>query len=139
MTPEPNDSREAEYSARFRAECGEQTMADLRKIIRETPEAFWVLLPAEEKLALLRAAPRVAGAWTEHLALNGRAWKRLDARYGEAAAVFDSSDDGRPWWRAVTEDCAVNYAPTFAEAIAAAEASLLARGWTLTPEPAGDR
>lgn len=99
------------------------------------PVDFWRSLSPAQALALLKAAPRVAGEWTS---VSSYRWKRqrllVSAVTLDAAAIAQESVLGgfMSWscegvWR--------NEHPTLAEAQSAADAALIAAGWLLVDDP----
>jgi hypothetical protein len=114
------------------------------------PAAFWSSLTPAQSLALLRAAPRVAGAWvdaTETHAVEGVTKRLVEFRYTDTAiGILNVGDvwekpegDGYAWIANVARDVysaqATGEAPTQAEARTAADAALRAAGWLLVDDP----
>lgn len=105
----------------------------------DDPASFWSLLTPAQCLALLRAAPRVAGEWEPPIPNPypelGAARAGADGRcvavvYGECRG-----DDGRFWETYVDgKRAASGKSPSLTAAKSAADAALRAAGWLLVDE-----
>jgi len=111
---------------------------DLGLKARCEPEAFWSALTPAQALALLRAAPKVAGAWTS----LGKSAYRSDHAGRVIAAATPA-----PWCGAhsaqttadgATATLATERVDTLDGAKAAADAALVAAGWVLVDDDSAD-
>lgn len=101
------------------------------------PAAFWRHLRPEQALALLKAAPKVAGPWTS---LGKSAYRSDHAGCVIAAATpapWSGAHSARTTADGTTATLTTERVDTLDGAKQVADAALLAAGWTLVPAEEG--